>query len=135
MLSSLHNANSNASGKVCRFANAVAAGPWQPANMGKHTNYLRKWREHAGMNQEELAHRAGTDKSVISLLENGHRRLSDKWLRLLAPILGTQPGHLLDTDPDNLDNDIFDIWTKLTDDDREQAVKILRTFLKTGTDE
>lgn len=103
--------------------------------MAKHTNYLRKWREHAGMSQDELAEQAGTTKSVISLLENGHRRMSDKWLRLLAPILGTQPGHLLDTDPENLDSDILEVWTKLTDQDREQAIKILRTFLKTGTAE
>lgn len=87
------------------------------------------------MSQDELAAAVDTTKSVISLLENGHRALSDKWLRRLAPVLGTQPGHLLDTDPNDLDNDIFEIWAKLTKGDRQQAVRILRTFIKTGTDD
>lgn len=100
---------------------------------GKPKNHLRAWREFRKMTQEQLAEKAGTDKGVISLLEGGHRGLSDKWLRRLAPILGTQPGHLLDHDPADLDNDIIDIWTRIADGDREQAIRVLRSFVKTGT--
>ena len=101
--------------------------------MVKH--YLKQWREFREMGQEELAERVDTTKSVISLLENGKRGLSDKWLRRLAEALGTRPGHILDVDPHTLDNDIIDIWTRLEPADREQAARILRTFLATGTDD
>ena len=86
------------------------------------------------MSQDDLASRLNTAKGVISLLENGKRPLSDKWLRRLAEALDTRPGHILDLDPSEIDNDLLEIWVKLADDDRERAVKILRTFLQTGTE-
>jgi transcriptional regulator with XRE-family HTH domain len=101
----------------------------------KPKNHLRAWREFREMSQEELADRLDTAKGVISLLENGKRPLSDKWLRRLAEVLETNPGHILDVDPNELDNDIIDIWTRIPERDREQAARILRTFTKTGTDD
>lgn len=97
-------------------------------------NHLRAWREFRQLSQEQVAERLGTAKGVISLLENGKRPLSDKWLHKLAEVLETRPGHLLDLDPNELDNDIIDIWTHIEERDRAQAVNILRTFMKSGTD-
>lgn len=56
-------------------------------------NYLRQWREYRRMTQEELtgAMDPPTTGSVISLLEDGERGLSLKWLRRLAPALRTRP--------------------------------------------
>jgi transcriptional regulator with XRE-family HTH domain len=98
-------------------------------------NHLREWREFRGMSQDELAARVETAKGVISLLENGKRALSDKWLRRLADVLDTRPGHILDIDPNDLDTDIVDIWTRLDKNDQAQAASILRTFIKSGTDD
>lgn len=97
-------------------------------------NHLRAWRKFNRMTQQELADAVGTAKSVISDLERGVVQLSDKWLRRLAPVLKTQPGHLLDYDPDDLDSDIIDIWAHIDTQDREQAVRVLRSFVRTGTD-
>lgn len=96
-------------------------------------NHLKAWREWAKLSQDELAERVGTTKSVISLLENGRRGLSDKWLRKFAEALDTTPGHILDLDPNEIDSDILEIWVKLSKNDRTQAARILRTFLKDGT--
>lgn len=96
-------------------------------------NNLRAWRKHNKMTQQELADAVGTAKSVISDLERGVVQLSDKWLRRLAPVLKTQPGYILDYDPGDLDNDIIDIWANIDAGDRAQAVRVLRSFLKTGT--
>lgn len=98
-------------------------------------NHLRAWREFRKMSQDELASELGTAKGVISLLENGKRPLSDKWLYRLAEVLETRPGHILDVDPNELDNDIFDIWAGIAKRDRAQAARVLRTFSKTGTDD
>ncbi len=69
-------------------------------------NYLRAWREHRGLTQAKLAEAVGTTGAVISLLESGERGLSDKWLRKLAPVLRTRPGHLLEVDPADVDDDL-----------------------------
>ncbi|HWE98349.1 MAG TPA: helix-turn-helix transcriptional regulator [Caulobacteraceae bacterium] len=94
----------------------------------KERNYLRAWREHRGLTQARLAEAVGTTGAVISLLESGERGLSDKWLRKLAPVLGTRPGHLLEVDPALLDDDIQEIWTDIPEDRRPQALEVLKTF-------
>jgi transcriptional regulator with XRE-family HTH domain len=135
MLASLHIANHNARPKVCVVADDFGWPEWQDANMveEKQGNYLRAWREFREFTQEQLADKVGTDKGVISLLESGGRRLSDKWLRKLAPALNTTPGHLLDHDPNDLPTDILDIWSRIDDRDRAQAARVLSSFVKTGT--
>ena len=99
----------------------------------KAANNLRAWRKHNKMTQQELADALGTAKSVISDLERGVVQLNDKWLRRLAPVLKTQPGHILDHDPADLDSDIIDIWAHIDLRDRERAINVLRQFVKTGT--
>ncbi len=80
------------------------------------------------MTQARLAEAVGTTGAVISLLESGDRGLSDKWLRRLAPVLGTRPGHLLEVDPNEASSDILDIWEDIPEERREQARSILNTF-------
>ena len=70
--------------------------------MESNRNFLRAWREHRGLGLDDLAEEAGTTPAVISLLETGDRRLSDKWVRKLAPALGVDPGPLLNHHPDEL---------------------------------
>lgn len=98
-------------------------------------NYLEAWRKHRKLSQAELAELVGTSHQVIGYLERGRTQLSAKWLRILAEALSTTPGHLLDVNPDDLDNDIIDIWSRIPERERANAVKALRGFVKTGTDD
>jgi transcriptional regulator with XRE-family HTH domain len=91
-------------------------------------NHLKAWREFRHMTQARLAEAIGTTGAVISLLEAGERRLSDKWLRKIAPVLGTRPGHLLEIDPKDVSTDILDIWAEIPEDRREQARDVLKAF-------
>ena len=99
-------------------------------------NYLRQWREYRKMTQEQLAGECDppTTGSVISLLEEGERGLSLKWLRRLAPALKTRPGHLADINPLDVDTLTLELIDAIPADKRDQAAAILRTFLKDGTD-
>lgn len=99
----------------------------------KPPHHLRAWREFREMTQDELAAAVGTSKSVISDMERGKLQLSPKWLRRFAPVLRTQPGHILDHDPADLDSDVIDIWGRIDERDREQALRVLRSFDRTGT--
>lgn len=86
------------------------------------------------MSQAELAEKVGTADNVISLLESGDRRLSDKWLMRLAPVLETSPGYLLDHDPNDIDAAFMDAAMAVPKERRAQALQILQTF-KTGTND
>jgi transcriptional regulator with XRE-family HTH domain len=91
-------------------------------------NHLKAWREHRHMTQAKLAEAIGTTGAVISLLESGERRLSDKWLRKIAPVLNTRPGHLLEFDPSDAASDILEIWSAIPDESRDQAREVLKAF-------
>ena len=91
-------------------------------------NHLRAWREFRQLTQEQLAEKVETAGNVIGLLESGQRGLSDKWLRKLAPVLGTTPGFLLDHSPYDLDTAFIDAAMNVAAEDRPQALAILKTF-------
>lgn len=134
MALSLHSANLFATPHVngaCNDKHFVAVHTAYMAREDR--NYLKAWREYRKLNQDQLAEMVGTTKAVISLLENEKRPLSSKWLRKLAEALDTQPGHILDHDPNEVPNDVFDLWSRIGKSDRAQAARILRTFA-TGTD-
>lgn len=54
---------------------------------GPVAHFLRAWRIARGLTQEELAARLDTNKSVISLWENGRRGMSAEVLTALAEVL------------------------------------------------
>lgn len=97
-------------------------------------HYLREWREFREMTLRELAKEVGTTPSTISDLENYKLQLSPKWLRRFAPVLKCQQGFIIDYDPNELDNDILEIWGRILDEDRGQALRVLQSFVRTGTD-
>lgn len=94
-------------------------------------HYLKEWRKFRRLTQDKLADAVDTSKSVISDLERGNLQLSPKWLRKLAPVLGTQPGYILDHNPNELDTDVIEIWSRI--EDKAQAMKVLQSFAKDGT--
>ena len=95
-------------------------------------NFLRAWREYRRMTQSQLAESVGTTGAVISLLESGQRGLNDKWLRRLAPVLGTTPGHILEFEPAEVANDVLEIWNDIPEATRPQVREIKKTFRDRG---
>jgi transcriptional regulator with XRE-family HTH domain len=104
--------------------------PRRAAN--RSVNHLRAWREFRGLTQEELAEKVDTAGNVISLLESGGRRLSDKWLYRLAPALKTRPGFLLEFDPNDVDKEILEAYLNLSPSAKKQAAQML-AVLANGT--
>lgn len=100
-------------------------------------NYLRAWREFREMTQEELAAKCvpPTTGSVISLLEEGERGLSLKWLRRLAPALKTRPGFLADFNPQKADTRTLEMLESVPDEKKEQVLRIVRTFVEEAVNE
>ena len=98
-------------------------------------NHLRAWRSFKKMTQKELADAVDTTQHQIAFLENGDRALTAKWLRRLAPALDTTPGLLMDHDPNDLDNDIIDIWSHADKREQRQIADIAKTIVRTGTND
>jgi transcriptional regulator with XRE-family HTH domain len=126
-----------ASGNPRNYAGDAISPMSQTARMVKVSskpsmNHLRAWREFNRMSQEELGKKVGTAGNVIGLLESGERGLSDKWLRKLAPALGTTPGFLLDHDPDDIDRDLLEAVRDIAATDKQRVLQILQTFKKVG---
>lgn len=80
------------------------------------------------MSQEKLAEAIGSSKAVIGHLENGKMRLSDKWAHKIAPVLRTRAGFLFDTDPNDLDTDVLEIWADVPDASRAEGRAILKAW-------
>src|SRR5690606_15943210 len=97
-------------------------------------NYLEAWRKRRKMTLEQLAGEIGTSPSVIGYLESGERGLSAKWLRKLAPALGITPGLLLDHHPDNISDDMIEMWVHANAAQKKQLVDMAKVILdRTGT--
>jgi len=56
---------------------------------------LRRLRNSKGLSQEELAHRAGIDRSYVSLLEKGSCSATVTMLGKISEVLEIEPADLL----------------------------------------
>ena len=98
----------------------------------RRRHFIKEWRKHRGLSQEQLAERVGVAVSTISQLENGRQGYSQATLEALAEALNCQPADLLMRDPSR-PAAIWSIWEDLPEQSRDQAIQILETFRRTGT--
>ena len=94
--------------------------------------FLKQWREHRGLTQEQLADRVGWSVGNVSQLERGLQGYSQEGLESLAEALQCDPGHLLNVDPSK-DDAIWSIWEKAEPAERRLIVDLAKTVVKTGT--
>lgn len=97
-------------------------------------HFIKQWRKHRGLTQEQLATRLEVATSTISQLETGKQGYSQPTLEALADALGCQPADLLMRDPTR-ESAIWSIEEQLKTASPERRVQILavvETMLKTG---
>jgi transcriptional regulator with XRE-family HTH domain len=99
----------------------------------RRRHFIKEWRKSRGLTQEQLAERIGVAVSTISQLETGKQGYSQPTLEAIADALGCEPADLLMRNP-NQQNEIWSIWETLDAPAKIQAVRILETFKKTGTE-
>lgn len=128
----MRNTYFNASPKVCSARNDNRFA--RRHNVWMEHNHLRAWRKFRHMTLDEVAAEIGSTKAVVQQLEVGRMSLSHKWLIKLAPVLGTTPGMLLDHDPNDLPTSVLETWAAIPAEDQAQALRVLESFKRTGTD-
>lgn len=87
-------------------------------------HFIREWRKHRGLNQEQLAARIESTQPTISRVESGVMPYDQGLLEALADALSCEPCDLLMRDPTQ-DEGIWSIWDRLGEGKRRQALKII----------
>ena len=100
----------------------------------RHPFYLKQWRLHRGLSQQQLADRLESSKGYISDLERGVRRYNQDLLEALAYALMCEPADLLMRDTTKEDA-IWSIWESVPETDRPKVIEMIKVFSgkKTGT--
>lgn len=94
--------------------------------------YLREWRKHRGLTQEQVIDRLAlmddpllpATGASLSRLENGKQPYSQRILEALAEIYETEPGHLLDRDPTK-EGEVIDFFGQLNPEQKRQALAVI----------
>lgn len=95
----------------------------------KRPTYIKAWRKHRGLTQEQLAERVGVDRSYVNKIENGKKRYDQPFLEAAADALGCEPADLIMRDPSE-PAAIWTIWDQIPFTERAQAAKVLEAFVK-----
>lgn len=108
------------------------AGPKKPKY---RPTFIKSWRKHRGLNQEQLSERVGVTQETISKLERGALPYTQQTLEALAEALRCTPADLMIRDPLQEDP-LWSIWDQISPVQRPQAARVLRAFTdkKTGTE-
>jgi transcriptional regulator with XRE-family HTH domain len=96
-------------------------------------HFIKQWRKHRGLTQDQLAERIGIDRAYLSKIESGKRRYDQPFLEAAAVVLQCEPADLLMRDPSDPDG-IWSIWDQLRPVERSQVVEIAKTLKRTGTE-
>ena len=95
--------------------------------------FIKQWRKHRGLNQDQLAERVGIGQNTISRLENGKIGYTQPIMEAIADALNCTVADLVIRDPTD-PSAPWSIWDNIPPTDRGQALRVLQTFAKkTGT--
>lgn len=93
------------------------------------TNFIKEFREAAGLSKEELARRVGTTGQQIGHLEKGRIRLSVDWAKRIANVVECYWADLIDGGPNELtrqERHARDLIHDLPPERMDMAVAMLR---------
>jgi transcriptional regulator with XRE-family HTH domain len=91
--------------------------------------FLKEWRKERGLSAEKLAASLGVVKSTVTRIEKGERPYNQDLIEQAAEILDCDPMDLLLRDPAD-PTGIWDIWDRISEQDRERALAVLEQFAK-----
>jgi transcriptional regulator with XRE-family HTH domain len=111
--------------------NLVSLGAMAKKRAFRRT-YIRQWREHRSLTQEQLAARIDMTPSHLSMLERGQRGYTQDTMEIIAEALQTDVASLLMRNPEDPDA-IWSIWEQAKPGERKLIVDIAKTVTKTGT--
>lgn len=95
----------------------------------RRPTFIKEWRKHRGLTQEQLAERLGLTQATIARIERGEISYTQPVLEAMADALRCEPADLIMRDPTH-HGSIWSIWDQIPATERDQAAKVLQTFIK-----
>jgi len=119
--------------KIWRFDNASMAKRPQirkPPQGVRH--YVKQWREHRGLTQEQLAERVGKSRGLISRIESGTTALTEDMMYALADAFHIAPWDIIRVNPEKEGTlvDITDALQGKPADLQAEALGFVRGLLR-----
>ena len=99
---------------------------------GQPRHFIKQWRKHRGLTQEQLAERIGIARSYLTKIERGDRRYDQPFLEAAASALRCEPADLIMRDPTATEN-LWSVWEQLSPTERVQAFAVIRAIKGVGT--
>jgi len=99
---------------------------------GTPRHFIKQWRKHRGLTQEQLAERIGIARSYLTKIERGDRRYDQPFLEAASEALRCEPADLIMRDPTATES-IWSVWEQLSPTERVQAVAVIKAIRGTGT--
>lgn len=98
----------------------------------RRRTFIKQWRLHRGLTQEQLAGRLDMSTAQLSRIEAGVQPYTQDVLESAAEALQTDPASLIMRDPE-ADDAIWSIWDHAKPGERRQIVEVAKALTKTGS--
>ena len=98
-----------------------------PRSRDRQRIFLREWRRHRGLTQEQLAARLEIDRTIISKIETAKLDYHQQFLEAAAAALNCDPADLIMRDP-TAPAAIWSIWDQIPEADKPRALAILEAL-------
>lgn len=92
--------------------------------------FIREWREHRDLTQEQLGERVGRTKGWVSQIEKGTINYTQDMLERVAKALGTDVGSILRRRPESPE-EMWEIWDKASPEQKAMIARLARSVLGT----
>jgi transcriptional regulator with XRE-family HTH domain len=89
-------------------------------------HFIREWRRHRGLTQDELANAIRVDRTYLNKIERGKRRYLPSVLEAMAETLDCAPGDLISRSPEH-SSELETLYLSLNEEDRSRAIAVLKT--------
>lgn len=91
-------------------------------------HFIKEWRKHSGLTQEQAAEMIPMSRENFSKIENGVVPYSQDFLEAAASAFKCSPGDLIMRDPANPMWTVLESLRDLDQNDLKQVLAIIRTF-------
>jgi transcriptional regulator with XRE-family HTH domain len=103
------------------------------AMLKRRRTFIKEWRKHRVLTQEQLAERVGMSPGNVSLIERGLQNYTQETLEAFAGALQCEVADLLIRNPTDPEG-IWSIWDHAKPGERRQIIEMARILIKkTGT--
>ncbi len=106
----------------------------KPKPTNRQPHFLRQWRLHKGLTQEEAAERVEIDRTTLSRIEGGSVPYNQDLLERLALAYGCETADLISMNPASWDGPklVYDALRRAPIAMQRQAVAVIEALLKQG---